>query len=105
MIYIKPPDMTVPSPAKIGGPDTVGSKRPDRVRARQEIIVVEMKALGIAHMMNAELRGVALDKKILAVKVRDRNALVAAIETVQAAVCVLFEPMEKSNVVLIAVGF
>ena len=90
-------DMAVAGPAEIDGMDAV---RPDHVigndgtdgsRPDEKAVVIEMDGGLIYVVVDAELRGIALEKKILPVDIGDDDLLIPEGHRIQAAIGIFFE--------------
>ena len=109
MADVQPTDVAVTGPPQVGRADVVRPQliiRPhkaERRRTYQEIVLIKMQTGVVLVVVHTELSCVARPDEILPVKVGDDHLLMAPAERVQAAVGVLLEEMEISEVVLPAV--
>ncbi len=96
--------MAVTAQAGVVGVNLVRPDQPDRRRAGQETVGVEEELFTIVEIgVHARRDRVAQGQEVLAIEVRDEDALVAALEQVQLAVGFLLELIEIRRVPLVAV--
>src|SRR5690349_5732096 len=95
--------MTIAAHTKIRDLDSMRFDVADRRRPHEEAIAIELNAASIVVVMKAALYRVTLAYEILVKDVGDVNVLVARVETVEAAVRVLFEHREIRAVELIMI--
>src|SRR5947209_5998521 len=96
-------DVAVAGEAEVSDLDRVRARVADDRRANLKSVAVELDAAPVVVEVETELRRVALREKVLLVEVCDVDVLLAAVEAVESAVCVLFELREVCEVELVSV--
>src|SRR5216683_2552716 len=91
MRQVQSPDMSVTVESKIRHLDRMRSHIADQRRTHQKSIAVILDAAAIVVEMKTAFDRVTLANKVLAKNVGDVNVLMSRVETIQAAVGVLFE--------------
>src|SRR5580692_3205013 len=103
VIHVEPAEVPVAGPAQIRRANFVGLKNSHRRGPHEKPVSVVLHARVVLVVVNAKFGRVARLHEILHIKIRDDHLLVPQLETVQAAVGVLFEKIEIGGVVFPAV--
>ena len=96
--------MPIASEPEVAHLDRIRSNISDQSRANQKTIAIILHAAPVVVVMQTALNCVALADKVLTEHVSDVDILMAGVETVQTAVCVLLQHGEICEIVLVSVG-
>src|SRR5436305_784846 len=100
MAHVQPANVPVAGPANVVGAYVMRLKNADGCGTHKESVFIEMAAGVILVVVVTELCGVAFEKRVLPVKIRQKHLLMAAAESVQAAVRVFFQKEKICSVIL-----